>query len=207
MQKLINMTPLFAHCWYIFCFLSLSEPMRALRGLTAVEIQARQLALQWEPLGYNLTRCHTYSLSLCYRYSMPTGGSGGNNATVRECLSVDRNTSHFTLRDLPPFRAVHVRLALANPEGKKESREVTFQTEEDSEWAVLFYPEGECKMQGFCRNKACNCYLCASATALWKKGCFFFYVWTEIIHCHSNSALASHLLEFLVFCACSFMLR
>ncbi|KAI3358311.1 hypothetical protein L3Q82_014753 [Scortum barcoo] len=65
------------------------------------------------------------------RYSMPTGGSGGNNATVRECLSVDRNTSHFTLRDLPPFRSVHVRLALANPEGKKESREVTFQTEED----------------------------------------------------------------------------
>uniref|UniRef100_A0AAQ6A697 protein-tyrosine-phosphatase n=1 Tax=Amphiprion ocellaris TaxID=80972 RepID=A0AAQ6A697_AMPOC len=108
-----------------------AEPMRALRGLTATEIQPRQLALQWEPLGYNLTRCHTYTLSLCYRYSMPTGGSGGNNATVRECLSVDRNTSHFTLRDLPPFRAVHVRLALANPEGKKESREVTFQTEED----------------------------------------------------------------------------
>lgn len=113
--------------------------MRALRGLTATEIQPRQLALQWEPLGYNLTRCHTYSLSLCYRYSMPTGGSGGNNATVRECLSVERNTSHFTLRDLPPFRSVHVRLALANPEGKKESREVTFQTEEDSEWAVSFY--------------------------------------------------------------------
>uniref|UniRef100_A0A4W6C9F7 Protein tyrosine phosphatase receptor type U n=1 Tax=Lates calcarifer TaxID=8187 RepID=A0A4W6C9F7_LATCA len=108
-----------------------AEPMRALRGLTATEIQPRQLALQWEPLGYNLTRCHTYSLSLCYRYSMPTGGSGGNNATVRECLSVERNTSHFTLRDLPPFRSVHVRLALANPEGKKESREVTFQTEED----------------------------------------------------------------------------
>uniref|UniRef100_M4AEC4 Receptor-type tyrosine-protein phosphatase U n=1 Tax=Xiphophorus maculatus TaxID=8083 RepID=M4AEC4_XIPMA len=108
-----------------------AEPMRALRGLTATEIQPRLLALQWEPLGYNLTRCHTYTLYLCYRYSMSTGSSGGNNATVRECLSVDRNTSHFTLRDLPPFRAVHVRLALANPEGKKESREVTFQTEED----------------------------------------------------------------------------
>ncbi|MEQ2228410.1 hypothetical protein ILYODFUR_008484, partial [Ilyodon furcidens] len=108
-----------------------AEPMRALRGLTATEIQPRLLALQWEPLGYNLTRCHTYTLYLCYRYSMPTGTSGGNNATVRECLSVDRNTSHFTLRDLPPFRAVHIRLVLANPEGKKESREVTFQTEED----------------------------------------------------------------------------
>ena len=134
--------------------------MRPLRGLTATEIQPRQLALQWEPLGYNLTRCHSYSVSLCYRYSMPTGGGGssggrggggggvngagggaggagvvgpGNNATVRECLSIERNASHFTLRDLPPFRPVHVRLTLANPEGKKESREVTFQTEEDSE--------------------------------------------------------------------------
>uniref|UniRef100_A0A4W5Q7P4 protein-tyrosine-phosphatase n=1 Tax=Hucho hucho TaxID=62062 RepID=A0A4W5Q7P4_9TELE len=100
-------------------------------GLTATEIQPRQLTLQWEPLGYNLTRCHTYSVSLCYRYSTPAGGSAGNNATVRECLSVERNQSHFTLRDLPPFRSVHVRLALENPEGKKESREVTFQTEED----------------------------------------------------------------------------
>uniref|UniRef100_A0A673LCH4 protein-tyrosine-phosphatase n=1 Tax=Sinocyclocheilus rhinocerous TaxID=307959 RepID=A0A673LCH4_9TELE len=109
-----------------------AEPMRPLRGLTASEIQSRQLLLQWEPVGYNLTRCHTYSLSLCYRYSTAAGGgAGGNNATVRECLSVERNTSRFTLRDLPPFHAVHVRLALANPEGKKESREVTFQTEED----------------------------------------------------------------------------
>uniref|UniRef100_A0AAY4BKS7 Receptor-type tyrosine-protein phosphatase U n=1 Tax=Denticeps clupeoides TaxID=299321 RepID=A0AAY4BKS7_9TELE len=108
-----------------------AEPMRAIRGLTAAEIQSRQLALQWEPLGYNLTRCHTYSLSLCYRYSMATGSGGGSNATVRECLSLERNTSRFTLRDLPPFRPVHVRLALANPEGKKEGREVTFQTEED----------------------------------------------------------------------------
>lgn len=107
--------------------------MRALRGLTASDIQPRQLTLQWEPLGYNLTRCHTYTLSLCYRYTVPAGASGGNNATVRECLSVERNTSRFTLRDLPPFHAVHVRLALSNPEGKKESREVTFQTEEDSE--------------------------------------------------------------------------
>ncbi|KAJ3609816.1 hypothetical protein NHX12_024326, partial [Muraenolepis orangiensis] len=149
-----------------------AEPMRPLRGLTATEIQPRQLALQWEPLGYNLTRCHSYSVSLCYCYSMPTGNGGrggvggaggvgsvglgsagvgsagvssagvssaggggvpvpGNNATVRECLSIERNESHFTLRDLPPFRPVRVRLVLANPEGKKESREVTFQTEED----------------------------------------------------------------------------
>ncbi|XP_036411192.1 receptor-type tyrosine-protein phosphatase U-like [Megalops cyprinoides] len=107
-----------------------AEPMRALRGLTATEIQSRQLTLQWEALGYNLTRCHTYTVSLCYSYST-AGGSSGHNTTVRECLGVEHNASHFTLLDLPPFHAIHVRLALANPEGRKEGREVTFQTEED----------------------------------------------------------------------------
>ncbi|KAI1894913.1 hypothetical protein AGOR_G00120660, partial [Albula goreensis] len=107
-----------------------AEPMRALRGLTATEIQSRQLSLQWETLAYNLTRCHTYSVSLCYRYST-AGGGGGHNTTVRECLAVEHNTSRFTLRDLPPYRSIHVRLALSNPEGKKEGREVSFQTDED----------------------------------------------------------------------------
>uniref|UniRef100_A0A8D0CKF6 Receptor-type tyrosine-protein phosphatase U n=1 Tax=Scleropages formosus TaxID=113540 RepID=A0A8D0CKF6_SCLFO len=109
-----------------------AEPMRALRGLTATEIQPRQLTLQWETVAYNLTRCQTYSVSLCYRYSTAGAGGGGvHNATVRECLAVEHNTSRFTLRDLPPFRPVHVRLALSNPEGKKEGQEVIFQTEED----------------------------------------------------------------------------
>ncbi|CAB1333701.1 unnamed protein product [Coregonus sp. 'balchen'] len=107
-----------------------AEPTRALRGLTASEIQSRQLTLQWETLAYNLTRCHTYSVSLCYRYAT-AGGGGGHNTTVRECLAVEHNASRFTLRDLPPYHSIHVRLALANPEGKKEGREVTFQTEED----------------------------------------------------------------------------
>uniref|UniRef100_A0AAY4CSM1 Receptor-type tyrosine-protein phosphatase U n=1 Tax=Denticeps clupeoides TaxID=299321 RepID=A0AAY4CSM1_9TELE len=107
-----------------------AEPMRALRGLTATEIQSRQLTLQWEPLAFNLTRCHTYSVSLCYRYT--TGGAiGGHNTTVRECLAVEHNSSRFTLRDLPPYHTIHVRLTLANTEGKKEGREVTFQTDED----------------------------------------------------------------------------
>uniref|UniRef100_A0A674ELJ1 Receptor-type tyrosine-protein phosphatase U n=1 Tax=Salmo trutta TaxID=8032 RepID=A0A674ELJ1_SALTR len=107
-----------------------AEPTRALRGLTASEIQSRQLTLQWEMLAYNLTRCHTYSVSLCYRYAT-AGGGGGHNTTVRECLAVEHNASRFTLRDLPAYHSIRVRLALANPEGKKEGREVTFQTEED----------------------------------------------------------------------------
>uniref|UniRef100_A0A8C4LP07 protein-tyrosine-phosphatase n=1 Tax=Equus asinus asinus TaxID=83772 RepID=A0A8C4LP07_EQUAS len=40
-----------------------AEPMRAPKGLAFAEIQARQLTLQWEPLGYNVTRCHTYTVS------------------------------------------------------------------------------------------------------------------------------------------------
>lgn len=109
----------------------LPEPMRTLRGLTATDIQSRQLSLQWENLAFNLTRCHTYSVSLCYRYTT-AGGGGGHNTTVRECLAVEHNASRFTLRDLPPYHGIYVRLSLANPEGKKEGREVTFQTEEDS---------------------------------------------------------------------------
>ncbi|XP_063041570.1 receptor-type tyrosine-protein phosphatase U-like [Engraulis encrasicolus] len=112
-----------------------AEPMRALRGLTATDIQPRQLSLQWEPLGYNLTRCHTYTLSLCYRYAVNANGNGvglgGTNSTVSECVELERNTSHHTLRELPPFRTVNVHLVLANPEGRKDGREVTFQTEED----------------------------------------------------------------------------
>uniref|UniRef100_H2TUD0 protein-tyrosine-phosphatase n=1 Tax=Takifugu rubripes TaxID=31033 RepID=H2TUD0_TAKRU len=107
-----------------------AEPMRALRGLAATDIQPRQLSLQWESLAFNLTRCHTYSVSLCYRYTT-AGGGGGHNTTVRECLAVEHNASRFMLRDLPPYHSVHVRLSLANPEGKKEGREVTFQTDED----------------------------------------------------------------------------
>ena len=64
------------------------------------------------------------------------GGGGGHNTTVRECLAVEHNASRFTLRDLPPYHSIHVRLSLANPEGKKEGREVTFQTEEDSKSLV-----------------------------------------------------------------------
>uniref|UniRef100_A0A8C1QSY8 protein-tyrosine-phosphatase n=1 Tax=Cyprinus carpio TaxID=7962 RepID=A0A8C1QSY8_CYPCA len=110
-----------------------AEPMRALRGLRALEIQSRQLTLQWETPAFNLTRCHTYSVSLCYRYTT-AGGGGGHNTTVRECLAVEHNISRFTLRDLPPFHTIQIRLALANTEGKKEGKEVMFQTEEDSEY-------------------------------------------------------------------------
>lgn len=101
--------------------------MRAPKGLAFAEIQARQLTLQWEPLGYNVTRCHTYTVALCYRYIL----GSSHNQTIRECVTMERGVSRYTIKNLLPYRNVHVRLVLTNPEGRKEGKEVTFQTDED----------------------------------------------------------------------------
>ncbi|XP_048681507.1 receptor-type tyrosine-protein phosphatase U isoform X2 [Caretta caretta] len=104
-----------------------AEPMRAPKGLAFSEIQSRQLTLQWEPLGYNLTRCHTYMVSLCYRYFVGTS----HNQTFRECMKMEHNVHHYTIKNLLPYKNVHVKLILSNPEGRKEGKEMIFQTDED----------------------------------------------------------------------------
>uniref|UniRef100_A0A670ZMM9 protein-tyrosine-phosphatase n=1 Tax=Pseudonaja textilis TaxID=8673 RepID=A0A670ZMM9_PSETE len=104
-----------------------AEPMRAPKGLAFAEIQSRQLILQWEPLGYNLTRCHTYTVTLCYRYAVGTG----HNQTFHECVKMDHGTNHYTIKNLLPYKNVHVKLILSNPEGRKEGKEMIFQTDED----------------------------------------------------------------------------
>ncbi|XP_035757199.1 receptor-type tyrosine-protein phosphatase U [Egretta garzetta] len=110
-----------------FAELIVKEPMRAPKGLAFSEIQSRQLTLQWEPLGYNLTRCHTYTVSLCYRYFVGTG----HNQTFRECVKMERNANRYTIKNLLPYKNIHVKLILSNPEGRKEGKEVIFQTDED----------------------------------------------------------------------------
>uniref|UniRef100_A0A663LQZ8 Receptor-type tyrosine-protein phosphatase U n=1 Tax=Athene cunicularia TaxID=194338 RepID=A0A663LQZ8_ATHCN len=104
-----------------------AEPMRAPKGLAFSEIQSRQLTLQWEPLGYNLTRCHTYTVSLCYRYFVGIG----HNQTFRECVKMEHNANRYTIKNLLPYKNIHVKLILSNPEGRKEGKEVIFQTDED----------------------------------------------------------------------------
>uniref|UniRef100_A0A8C0GR87 Receptor-type tyrosine-protein phosphatase U n=1 Tax=Chelonoidis abingdonii TaxID=106734 RepID=A0A8C0GR87_CHEAB len=104
-----------------------AEPMRAPKGLAFSEIQSRQLTLQWEPLGYNLTRCHTYTVSLCYRYFVGTS----HNQTFRECMKMEHNVHCYTIKNLLPYKNVHVKLVLSNPEGRKEGKEMIFQTDED----------------------------------------------------------------------------
>ncbi|XP_077193279.1 receptor-type tyrosine-protein phosphatase U isoform X2 [Paroedura picta] len=104
-----------------------AEPMRAPKGLAFADIQSRQLKLQWEPLGYNLTRCHTYTVTLCYRYALGTG----HNQTFRECVKMERNVNRYTIKNLQPYKNVYVKLILSNPEGRKEGKEMIFQTDED----------------------------------------------------------------------------
>ncbi|NXE41911.1 PTPRU phosphatase, partial [Ptilorrhoa leucosticta] len=104
-----------------------AEPMRAPKGLAFSDIQSRQLTLQWEPLGYNLTRCHTYTVSLCYRYFV----GSGHNQTFQECVKMEPNANRYTIKNLLPYKNIHVKLILANPEGRKEGKEVVFQTDED----------------------------------------------------------------------------
>lgn len=113
--------------------------MRAPKGLAFSEIQSRQLTLQWEPLGYNLTRCHTYTVSLCYRYFVGTG----HNQTFRECVKMERNANRYTIKNLLPYKNIHVKLILSNPEGRKEGKEVIFQTDEDGEsaWGGALFPK------------------------------------------------------------------
>ncbi|KAG8451399.1 hypothetical protein GDO86_003564 [Hymenochirus boettgeri] len=99
-----------------------AEPMRAPKGLSCSAEEPRQLTLYWEAVGFNITRCHTFSVTLCYR-------TESNN--VQDCITTEVGASQHTLHGLPPYRAVHLRLILTNPEGRKESKEVTCHTQED----------------------------------------------------------------------------
>ncbi|KAF4117926.1 hypothetical protein G5714_002479 [Onychostoma macrolepis] len=99
-----------------------AEPMHGPRQLKVVDIKARQVTLRWEPLGYNVTRCHNYSLTVQYR------ARGGGKEENREEAS---HSSQHTIHNLTPFTNLSVRMLLRNREGVKESPEIHIQTDED----------------------------------------------------------------------------
>ncbi|XP_068093299.1 receptor-type tyrosine-protein phosphatase mu isoform X3 [Hyperolius riggenbachi] len=109
-----------------------ADPMQAPRKLQVVDIKSRQITIHWEPFGYNVTRCHTYNLTIVYRYQV------GGQEKVKEEVSWDTDSSHpqHTIISLTPFTNVSVKLVLMNPEGKKESPELVVQTDEDLPGAV-----------------------------------------------------------------------
>ncbi|XP_072276040.1 receptor-type tyrosine-protein phosphatase U isoform X1 [Pyxicephalus adspersus] len=99
-----------------------AEPMRAPKGLSCTAEQPRQLTLHWEAVGFNITRCHTYSVTLCYPYE---------SSALQDCVTVEGGASQYILQGLPPYSAIHCRLVVSNPEGRKEGKEVTCYTQED----------------------------------------------------------------------------
>ncbi|XP_056599123.1 receptor-type tyrosine-protein phosphatase mu-like isoform X1 [Triplophysa dalaica] len=104
-----------------------AEPMHGPRQLKVLDIRSRQVTVRWEPFGYNVTRCHNYSLTVQYR------ARGGGKEESREEASYDGRSSspQHTIRNLTPYTNLSVKLVLRNHEGVKESPEIHLQTDED----------------------------------------------------------------------------
>ncbi|XP_076147127.1 receptor-type tyrosine-protein phosphatase mu-like isoform X6 [Alosa pseudoharengus] len=104
-----------------------ADPMHGPRKLQVVDIKSRQITLRWEPFGYNVTRCHSYNLTVQYRYQ-----AAGKEETREElCYDTLSTTPQHTIRNLSPYTNVSVRLVLHNREGVKESEEMGVLTDED----------------------------------------------------------------------------
>lgn len=65
----------------VLCFFV--EPMRTPKRLKIAETRSRLIAVDWESLGYNITRCHTFNVTICYHYMT------ANNRSKADCLDMD----------------------------------------------------------------------------------------------------------------------
>ncbi|XP_060703170.1 receptor-type tyrosine-protein phosphatase U-like [Hemiscyllium ocellatum] len=102
-------------------------PVQAPNNITSSEIKPRQVTLQWEPLEYNSTRCHTYFYTVCYHYTFRVD----NFQWFQECQTVPQNVSSFIIRRLLPYTDIYVKVTVVNLIGRRESEELKFQTDED----------------------------------------------------------------------------
>uniref|UniRef100_A0A669D0D5 protein-tyrosine-phosphatase n=1 Tax=Oreochromis niloticus TaxID=8128 RepID=A0A669D0D5_ORENI len=108
-----------------------ADPMNGPRHLEVVDIQSKQVTVRWEPFGYNVTRCYSYNLTVQYRYR-PTP----KHPLTSWAVDLNNTMPTHTVRNLPPFTNVSLRLILSNPEGRKESEELVVLTDEDVPGAV-----------------------------------------------------------------------
>uniref|UniRef100_A0AAQ5Y7M4 protein-tyrosine-phosphatase n=1 Tax=Amphiprion ocellaris TaxID=80972 RepID=A0AAQ5Y7M4_AMPOC len=106
-----------------------ADPMHGPQRLEVVDIQSKQVTVRWEPFGYNVTRCHSYNLTVQYRYR-PAG------LLEEEVFDTLSSVPQHTVRNLPPFTNVSLRLVLSNSEGHKETEELLVLTDEDVPGAV-----------------------------------------------------------------------
>lgn len=112
------------------------EPMHGPQKLEVVDIQSKQVTLRWVPLGYNVTRCYSYNLTVQYRSKVAA------KEETREEVVYDtqsRDPQH-TIHNLTPFTNLSVKMVLRNPEGVKESTELEVQTDEDGKSDARLLP-------------------------------------------------------------------
>ncbi|XP_070775139.1 receptor-type tyrosine-protein phosphatase mu-like isoform X5 [Enoplosus armatus] len=109
-----------------------AEPMHGPRRLEVVDIQSKQVTVRWEPLGYNVTRCHSYNLTVQYRSRV----AGKEETREEVCYDTQSRDPQHTIHNLTPFTNLSVKLVLRNPEGVMESTELEVQTDEDVPGAV-----------------------------------------------------------------------
>uniref|UniRef100_A0A8C4R924 protein-tyrosine-phosphatase n=1 Tax=Eptatretus burgeri TaxID=7764 RepID=A0A8C4R924_EPTBU len=107
-----------------------AEPWHGPQNVRILTTRARELGLRWDPLGYNVTRCHAYNVTVCYNSSR-LGSDPSSNSTTETCCDAGRALQGYTLTKLPPFHQLSVRAVLATPEGRKASLSVSAQTKED----------------------------------------------------------------------------
>ncbi|XP_077096455.1 receptor-type tyrosine-protein phosphatase mu-like isoform X4 [Siphateles boraxobius] len=108
-----------------------ADPMHGPRRVQVVDIKSRQFTIRWEPFGYNVTRCYSYNLTVQYRYT----ASAKEETREEVCYDTSVSQQH-TIRNLPPYTNVSIRLLLRNREGVKESDELDVLTDEDVPGAV-----------------------------------------------------------------------
>ncbi|XP_038573447.1 receptor-type tyrosine-protein phosphatase mu-like isoform X4 [Micropterus salmoides] len=109
-----------------------AEPMHGPRRLEVVDIQSKQVTVRWEPLGYNVTRCHSYNLTVQYRSRV----AGKEETREEVCYDTQSRDPQHTIHNLTPFTNLSVKLVLRNPEGVMESTELEVQTDEDVPGAI-----------------------------------------------------------------------
>ncbi|XP_052451545.1 receptor-type tyrosine-protein phosphatase mu isoform X4 [Carassius gibelio] len=109
-----------------------ADPMHGPRRLQVVDIKSKQLTVRWEPFGYNVTRCYSYNLTVQYRYT----ANGKEETREETCYDPLSAAPQHTIRSLPPYTNVSIRLLLRNREGVRESQELRVLTDEDVPSAV-----------------------------------------------------------------------
>ncbi|XP_077364711.1 receptor-type tyrosine-protein phosphatase mu-like isoform X8 [Festucalex cinctus] len=112
-----------------------AEPLHGPRSLQVASVRSREVTLRWDPLGYSVTRCHSYNVTLQYRYR-PAEAAEAEERQEAASYEARGVAPQHTLRDLTPFTNVSIRLILSNPEGRKESEELLVLTDEDVPGAV-----------------------------------------------------------------------